>query len=92
MNGRGRLMEVALRAVESAAPTAAQVDGWAAIAAGGHVLLHAPTGSGKTLAAFLWGLDRLVQAPAPPRTASCRSFMISKPGMVKAPVTTGFSP
>jgi ATP-dependent Lhr-like helicase len=47
-----------------AAPTPAQVDGWAAIAAGGHVLLHAPTGSGKTLAAFLWCLDRLVQEPA----------------------------
>ncbi len=38
-----------------AAPTRAQVEGWAAIAAGGHVLIHAPTGSGKTLAAFLWG-------------------------------------
>jgi ATP-dependent Lhr-like helicase len=52
------------------APTRAQVDGWAAIAGGGHVLLHAPTGSGKTLAAFLWGLDRLVRSPAPPRTAA----------------------
>ncbi len=52
------------------APTKAQVDGWAAIAAGGHVLLHAPTGSGKTLAAFLWGLDRLVRSPDPPRTAA----------------------
>jgi len=46
------------------APTPAQVKGWAAIAAGGHVLLHAPTGSGKTLAAFLWCLDRLVREPA----------------------------
>jgi superfamily II DNA/RNA helicase len=53
-----------------AAPTKAQVEGWAAIAAGGHVLLHAPTGSGKTLAAFLWGLDRLVRSPAPPPTAA----------------------
>ncbi len=53
-----------------AAPTTAQVEGWAAIARGGHVLLHAPTGSGKTLAAFLWGIDRLVRSPAPPRTAS----------------------
>lgn len=43
-------------------PTPAQVDGWAAIAGGGHTLIHAPTGSGKTLAAFMWGLDRL-----PPR-------------------------
>jgi ATP-dependent Lhr-like helicase len=49
-----------------AAPTPAQVKGWAAIAAGGHVLLHAPTGSGKTLAAFLWCLDRLVREPAAP--------------------------
>src|ERR1035441_421866 len=37
-----------------AQPTAAQVGGWAAIAAGRHTLIHAPTGSGKTLAAFLW--------------------------------------
>ena len=47
-------------------PTPAQVGGWAAIAAGGHVLLHAPTGSGKTLAAFLWCLDRLVREPVEP--------------------------
>ena len=64
-----------------AAPTKAQVDGWAAIAAGGHVLLHAPTGSGKTLAAFLWGLDRLVRTPAPPPTvaagASVRILYVS---------------
>jgi ATP-dependent Lhr-like helicase len=53
-----------------AAPTRAQVEGWAAIAGGGHVLIHAPTGSGKTLAAFLWGLDRLVRAPVPPRTTA----------------------
>jgi ATP-dependent Lhr-like helicase len=50
-----------------AGPTRAQVDGWAAIAGGGHVLLHAPTGSGKTLASFLWCLDRLVREPPPPR-------------------------
>ncbi|MHB8399891.1 MAG: DEAD/DEAH box helicase, partial [Candidatus Limnocylindrales bacterium] len=48
-----------------AAPTPAQVDGWAAIAAGRHTLIHAPTGSGKTLAAFLWCLDRLVVEPSP---------------------------
>ena len=48
-----------------AAPTRAQVDGWAAISAGHHTLIHAPTGSGKTLAAFLWCLDRLVREPAP---------------------------
>jgi ATP-dependent Lhr-like helicase len=52
-----------------AEPTPAQVMGWAAIAAGGHVLLHAPTGSGKTLAAFLWCLDRLVREPAVPATS-----------------------
>ncbi len=52
------------------APTRAQVEGWPAIAAGGHVLLHAPTGSGKTLAAFLWGLDRLLTSPPPPATAA----------------------
>ena len=53
-----------------AAPTRAQVEGWPAIAGGGHVLLHAPTGSGKTLAAFLWGLDRLITSPPPPATAA----------------------
>ena len=47
------------------APTPAQSEGWAAIAAGPHTLIHAPTGSGKTLAAFLWCLDRLVQRPTP---------------------------
>ena len=41
------------------APTAAQAQGWPAIAAGRHTLICAPTGSGKTLAAFLWCLDRL---------------------------------
>ena len=50
------------------APTAAQVGGWAAIAAGHHTLIHAPTGSGKTLAAFLWCLDRLTTDPRPPAT------------------------
>ncbi len=55
-------------AASFAAPTRAQVDGWAAISAGRHTLIHAPTGSGKTLAAFLWCLDRLVREPAPPPT------------------------
>ncbi|MGZ6270231.1 MAG: DEAD/DEAH box helicase, partial [Candidatus Limnocylindrales bacterium] len=50
-----------------AAPTAAQREGWPAIAGGGHVLIHAPTGSGKTLAAFLWCLDRLAREPSPVR-------------------------
>ena len=45
-------------------PTQAQAQGWAAISAGRHTLIHAPTGSGKTLAAFLWCLDRLARAPA----------------------------
>ncbi len=52
-------------AASFAEPTAAQVGGWAAIAAGRHTLIHAPTGSGKTLAAFLWCLDRLVRDPSP---------------------------
>ena len=50
-------------------PTAAQVQGWAAIRARRHTLIAAPTGSGKTLAAFLTALDDLVkeglQAPLP---------------------------
>ncbi|HEY2651127.1 MAG TPA: DEAD/DEAH box helicase, partial [Solirubrobacteraceae bacterium] len=46
-----------------AAPTAAQVQAWPAIASGEHVLLSAPTGSGKTLAAFLWAIDQLVATP-----------------------------
>ena len=44
-------------------PTAAQAQGWPAIADGGNVLLCAPTGSGKTLAAFLVALDRLATTP-----------------------------
>ncbi len=47
------------------APTAAQAQGWPAIAAGQHALICAPTGSGKTLAAFLWCLDRLMGEPLP---------------------------
>lgn len=50
------------------APTQAQEEGWAAISAGRHTLIHAPTGSGKTLAAFLWCLDRLACEPSPPAT------------------------
>ncbi len=34
-------------------PTAAQTQGWDAIADGEHTLILAPTGSGKTLASFL---------------------------------------
>ncbi len=47
------------------APTAAQDQGWKAIAEGGHSLILAPTGSGKTLAAFLWSIDRVMNDPAP---------------------------
>ncbi|MFN0091489.1 MAG: DEAD/DEAH box helicase, partial [Acidimicrobiales bacterium] len=46
-----------------AAPTAAQEQGWPAIASGASTLILAPTGSGKTLAAFLWGIDRLMSRP-----------------------------
>jgi len=48
-----------------AEPTAAQAQGWPAIAAGEHALICAPTGSGKTLAAFLWCIDRLMAQPPP---------------------------
>src|SRR5437868_3321661 len=44
-------------------PTAAQEQGWPAIAAGDHTLILAPTGSGKTLTAFLYALDRLTGEP-----------------------------
>jgi ATP-dependent Lhr-like helicase len=44
-----------------AAPTVAQVEAWAAIGAGKHVLVAAPTGSGKTLAAFLAAIDELIR-------------------------------
>jgi ATP-dependent helicase Lhr and Lhr-like helicase len=42
-------------------PTAAQLEGWAAIRRGEHTLIAAPTGSGKTLAAFLTSLDALLK-------------------------------
>jgi ATP-dependent Lhr-like helicase len=60
------------------APTEAQVQAWAAIAAGDNTLVVAPTGSGKTLAAFLWALDRLASGPAPadPKLR-CRVLYIS---------------
>src|SRR6202011_3109833 len=48
-----------------AAPTAAQEQGWAAIAQAEHTLILAPTGSGKTLEAFLWCLDQLAVHPRP---------------------------
>ncbi len=58
-------------------PTPAQEQGWAAIAAGRHTLIHAPTGSGKTLAAFLWGLDRLFADPPPVERGRCRLLYVS---------------
>src|SRR6476661_7632211 len=42
-------------------PTAAQLRGWASIAAGRHTLVAAPTGSGKTLAAFLTAMNALFE-------------------------------
>src|SRR5262245_33844975 len=48
-------------------PTAAQRQGWPAIAAGQNTLILAPTGSGKTLAAFLACLDGLWRQDPPPR-------------------------
>ena len=59
------------------APTAAQAQGWPAIAGGRHSLILAPTGSGKTLAAFLWALDRVMTDPPPPTDRRCRVLYIS---------------
>src|SRR5581483_8174735 len=44
-------------------PTPAQIQGWAAIAAGRNTLIAAPTGSGKTLAAFLTAMNDLFLEP-----------------------------
>lgn len=61
-----------------AAPTAAQLGAWDAIAAGEHTLVVAPTGSGKTLAAFLSALDRLAALPIPDDPLRrCRVLYIS---------------
>jgi ATP-dependent Lhr-like helicase len=62
------------------APTMAQAEGWAAISAGHHTLIHAPTGSGKTLAAFLWCLDRLTRpenASPDPKARGVRVLYVS---------------
>jgi ATP-dependent helicase Lhr and Lhr-like helicase len=58
-------------------PTRPQALGWPAIAGGDSTLILAPTGSGKTLTAFLWCLDRLMFAPAPPKAARCRVLYVS---------------
>jgi len=61
-----------------AAPTAAQLGAWDAIAAGRHALVVAPTGSGKTLAAFLSAIDRLATEPRPSdKSRRCRVLYVS---------------
>ena len=61
-----------------AAPTAAQEQGWAAIAQREHTLILAPTGSGKTLAAFLFCLDKLASEPKPAEPKRrCRVLYVS---------------
>ena len=59
------------------APTAAQAQGWPAIAAGADTLILAPTGSGKTLTAFLWGLNQLMTTPPPEAAARTRLVYVS---------------
>src|SRR5690349_21105047 len=58
-------------------PTPAQEGAWTAIASGQDALVVAPTGSGKTLAAFLWALDRMASAPAPPKVERLRVLYVS---------------
>ncbi len=65
-----------------AAPTQVQHLGWARIHAGEHTLLIAPTGSGKTLAAFLYALDRLMDAGS--GVAGAPADVLSRPPGAKA--------
>src|SRR5881628_981017 len=59
-------------------PTAAQVQGWAAIREKRHTLIAAPTGSGKTLAAFLTALnDLFVEGLAAPLPDEVRVIYVS---------------
>ena len=60
-----------------AEPTAAQAQGWPAIARGDNTLILAPTGSGKTLAAFLWAIDRLATSTEPAKDRRCRVLYVS---------------
>src|SRR5688572_10239268 len=60
-----------------AEPTAAQAQGWPAIARGESTLILSPTGSGKTLAAFLWCIHRLMFEPLPPPRERCRVLYVS---------------
>lgn len=64
-------------AASFSAPTAAQNQGWPAIARGESTLIFAPTGSGKTLTAFLWCIDRLMFSPVPDVSDRCRVLYIS---------------
>ena len=58
-------------------PTAAQEQGWPAIADGDHTLILAPTGSGKTLTAFLWAIDALMTRPVPTAEQRLRVVYVS---------------
>ena len=60
-----------------ATPTAAQENGWPAIATGANTLIHAPTGSGKTLAAFLFTVDALLHEPTPSPDSRLRVLYVS---------------
>ena len=62
-----------------AAPTAAQVEAWAAIKAGRHTLIAAPTGSGKTLAAFLAAIDDLVRQSVEGRLTDATQIVYVSP-------------
>ena len=68
-------------------PTEPQRLGWPAIARGESTLIFAPTGTGKTLTAFLWAINRLMFAPAPPLTERCRVLYISP---IKALAVKGY--